>query len=602
MKKLTLLLAGLAIAVTASAGVQFKNARPDVKNHKFVAPTTKMVKKSTNRMTAPVTEQPAGEMKTYTRSGEMMSYSSWFGLQIGYQSGKCYIVYADDGQTIYMKDPVCGFAQGSWVEGTIDGNIISIPLGQSLAWSDSYQCDIVLAWGTSYTYEDYDENGELTTYIGMEFDDRATEVQYEIDGTTISMLGSDGNAAAEGDEIYNATGLCAQWGDDLSWTGAMDWKTVLTERDPYIPHGVIMDQPEGEVVTYTRGGWYVGYDSSYGYYFGNATGKVNVVWGPNRTVYIQDPFANIATGAWVQGEIDETNSYITLPLGQYIYEDTENEWGAVMGWGNIDVDEEGYVTEVINYDATEAVFAFDAENGTLTLIGSTPEVPVDDEGNVITPTTIEGLMCYYSDDLSMVELDFGSVLNEYHLNPAVPANPTADEWYDCGDESGFSRFYFTLPTTDVDGNYIDPEYLSYSIFVDNGNGPELFTFNGNDYGFDLAAGEEITEVPYSLYSNAIDFRDYFVYFYRTNADGYEPLFTENIGIQVYYTVNGEKNASDIVWLYNSHVNVNEVNAGKTVANVRYFNIAGQEMAQPSGMTIQVTTYTDGTTSAAKVVK
>ena len=42
--------------------------------------------------------------------------------------------------------------------------------------------------------------------------------------------------------------------------------------------------------------------------------------------------------------------------------------------------------------------------------------------------------------------------------------------------------------------------------------------------------------------------------------------------------------------------------GKTVASVRYFNVAGQEMAQPEGMTIMVTTYTDGTTSAVKVVK
>ena len=50
------------------------------------------------------------------------------------------------------------------------------------------------------------------------------------------------------------------------------------------------------------------------------------------------------------------------------------------------------------------------------------------------------------------------------------------------------------------------------------------------------------------------------------------------------------------------VDVEEVMAGKTVANVRYYNVAGQEMAQPSGMTIQVTTYTDGTTAAVKVVK
>ncbi len=46
----------------------------------------------------------------------------------------------------------------------------------------------------------------------------------------------------------------------------------------------------------------------------------------------------------------------------------------------------------------------------------------------------------------------------------------------------------------------------------------------------------------------------------------------------------------------------ELNADKTVAGVRYFNMAGQEMQQADGMTIVVTTYTDGTTSTAKVMK
>ena len=46
----------------------------------------------------------------------------------------------------------------------------------------------------------------------------------------------------------------------------------------------------------------------------------------------------------------------------------------------------------------------------------------------------------------------------------------------------------------------------------------------------------------------------------------------------------------------------ELDANKTVANVRYFNMAGQEMSQANGMTIVVTTYTDGTTNTSKVVK
>ena len=596
MKKLTLLLAGLAIAITASAGIQTKDVRPVEKNNKLMFPT-KIAKKATNnRLNAIVTEQPAGELKTYKRAGEGMA-NGFFGLSLTEQSGKCYIVYAEDGKTIYMKDPVSGYAgNNAWVEGTIEGDIISIPLGQSVYYSDYYQADVNLAWGTTYTYEEEDENGEMTTYIGIEFDERATVAEFQIDGETISLLGSDGNIYADGDAAYCATGLTARWSDDDSWSGNMDWKTVLTLTENYVPHGVIMDQPEGEVKTYMRGGTYIDAD----YYIYPASGKVNVVWGENNAVYIQNPFAGVNTGAWVAGQFDPTTNMVTVPLGQFIYENVESEWGAVMGWGNLDVDADGYVTMNVDADATEAVFAFDPEMKTLTLLDCTQEIAVDEQGNIILPATYSGLLCYYSDDFGFVELDLGNTMTEFELVPAVPANPTADEWYDCGNEGGYSRFYFTLPTTDVDGNALDVENISYSIFVDNGDGPEMFTFPAVDYTFDLS--EDITEVPYELYSNAVDFRNYFVYLYRTNAEGFEPLFTENIGIQAYYTVNGVKNASDIVWLYEKHVGVDELNADKTVANVRYFNVAGQEMAQPQGMTIMVTTYTDGTKSAVKVVK
>ncbi|MBQ6085497.1 MAG: hypothetical protein IJK94_03265 [Bacteroidaceae bacterium] len=124
--------------------------------------------------------------------------------------------------------------------------------------------------------------------------------------------------------------------------------------------------------------------------------------------------------------------------------------------------------------------------------------------------------------------------------PAIPANPTADKWYDCGNESGYSYFNFTLPTKDVDGNPIDPEKLSYSIYIDG----ELFTFDAETYSDDLT--EDLTEIPYSIYKNGWDLYEGGVYFYRTNL-GANPLFTKRIGIQVHYTVDGAKNSSDIVY-------------------------------------------------------
>ena len=49
--------------------------------------------------------------------------------------------------------------------------------------------------------------------------------------------------------------------------------------------------------------------------------------------------------------------------------------------------------------------------------------------------------------------------------------------------------------------------------------------------------------------------------------------------------------------------VNEVNSAKEVKGVSYFNMMGVESAQPfDGVNIMVTTYTDGTQSAAKVLR
>ena len=63
--------------------------------------------------------------------------------------------------------------------------------------------------------------------------------------------------------------------------------------------------------------------------------------------------------------------------------------------------------------------------------------------------------------------------------------------------------------------------------------------------------------------------------------------------------------AEFVWTvpaYNEDVNVNEVSGEKTAVSVRYFNMMGQEMDHIDGLTLIITTYSDGTTTAVKVVK
>lgn len=60
---------------------------------------------------------------------------------------------------------------------------------------------------------------------------------------------------------------------------------------------------------------------------------------------------------------------------------------------------------------------------------------------------------------------------------------------------------------------------------------------------------------------------------------------------------------DVELLIQNSTAVDELDANKTVASVAYYNLAGQQSAQPmDGVNIVVTTYTDGSTTTAKVIK
>ena len=616
MKKLSVLLVAAAVAISASAGVQHKLSRSlntnKMVNKEMVKVNDKQLETKANFRA--ITTQPEGEFKSYNRSGQYEYNNNGF-LYFGQQDGnRMDIVYAEDGK-VYLKNILCGIAYrfGSyWVEGTIEGNEIHVPLGQELYYNGIYQASIILAWGEG----GIDEEGNI--YFIR--DERAEEAVYVIDGETITLLYSEGSTSGDDtvDASYHGTGLTAYWDDDDSWTGFLEWNTVLTECEPFVAPTVITEIPEGcEMLTYYRSSGYIA-SNIFNVSHGMTDGKIIVAIDPtNNDAYVQNPsWWHRDFGTWVKGTLDPETNIISIPTGQYLLWNDDYEYGIVLGWGSSHYTTEGdqdgdgeddyYLEYELDERATEIQLQL-AEDG-IYLIGS------DGDANAEYPLwgNATGMMTYFNDDLSITCIEFannGERLG-YSVNPvpAIPANPTADEWYDFGNEIGQSRFYFTLPKTDIDGNMIDPEHLSYKVWVDfDGNSAEVYTFPAEVYTYDLT--EDIDEVPYSLYSDAIDFYDYFVYMYRTNEND-NPLFVRdvengmygNIGIQAIYTVDGIANASDVDWLYDIPSSVNEMNAGKTVANVRYFNVAGQEMAQPNGMTIKVTTYTDGTTSAVKVVK
>jgi len=610
MKKLSLLLFAAVLALSASAGIGFKASHNvnSLKLNDNRASVPSALKRAPSRV---ITEQPAGELKSYLRAGDAI-YPDGQNIYAGEQvDGRMDIVFAADGK-VYLKNILYNIGNAwanCWVEGQLndEGTEITVAMGQSLYHSYTYQADILLAWGT--TQIAYDETG--TPYIDFVVDERMTDVVYTIDGETI--YGPEGVAPVEDDQNpywgFEATGLGSYWTDDMSFAGALEWNTVLTETEPLAPEGpsIITEQPEGDLYTLKRNSGTI--ISSGGDIVHNKTdGDINIVINEQEgKAYIENPLWLEDYGYWVEGSYDAESGTIAIPVGQYVYYNESMKYGIQLMWGRTYV-YEGYdgnyrMGYEIDNDAEEIYFTF-FEN-TLYLLGSEGDVMAEfpDWGNST------GMMGIYSDNQEMgcieftnkdsygEELPFAQYINTV---PAVPEAPMIDGWYDGGDEEGNSYFIFTMPTTDVDGNLLNPECLSFSIWLDNGNGPELFTFDTDTYVNDYLF-EDATEIPYWVYAYGYDITGYGCVFYRTN-EGDNPLFTVNIGVQAFYEVDGVKNGSEIAWAFDPHSSISEMNAGKTVASVRYFNVAGQEMAQPQGMTIQVTTYTDGTTTATKVVK
>ena len=621
MKKLTVLLIAALVAMSSMAAVGIK-ASHNVKGHKLVmnekamTHPIKSIKKGARRV---ITEQPQGELKSYLRHGYAI-YPDGQNFYMDEQvDGRMDIVFADEGK-VYLKNILYNIGKAwanCWVEGQLneDGTEITVEMGQSLYHSYTYDADILLAWGM--TQIAYNEAGD--PYIEFIIDDRTEEVVYTIDGETI--YGPEGVAPVEDEQNpywgFEASGLGSYWTDDLSFAGALEWGTVFTETEPLEPTvpAIIIEQPEGDLYTLHRNSGTI-VDSGGEIINLKTDGDVTIVINEELgKAYIQNPLWLEDYGYWVEGTYDAATGEIAIPVGQYVYYNEDMQYGIQVMWGStyayLDNDDDywklGYEvddrTETINFLFTgDALYLLDCE-GDVT-------APFPEWGNAT------GMMAIYSQDGYMgcieftnknaygEELPFAQLINTV---PAVPANPTIEDWWDGGDEEGNTYLIYTLPTTDVEGNLINPECLSFSIWLDNGDVPELFTFEAETYVNDYLF-EDTNEIPYWVYFYGADITPYGCIFYRTN-EGDNPLFINDIGIQVFYTVpdeNGDeiKNASDIVWLYNDHnqSSVSETVTGKTVKSVRHYNVAGQQVTQPQGLTIQVTTYTDGSTSVAKVIK
>ena len=585
MRKFFTLLMAVAMVATVQAQVQF-NGRA-TKSHL----TLNREKVSTQRggfqnqmrpkaLGNLITEQPEGEVKQYVRSGFGFTVSDGT-LFTTTQDAKTSIVYDADGTTVYIKNIVNGMSYDfgdSWAVGTLsaDGTTITVSLEQTVGWSWMYDVGIRLAWGRTVINDE-------GTMVSFERDETVTEAVYVIDGETISLQGTSGATEFQNTiEDFVAEGLTCVYEDDGAWPGYLEWNTVLTEREPVPVPEIITEQPAGELHSYIRSGAniYQGWD---GPAMVNQSGMADVVFDEDgETVYLRDVVYEVASNVWVKGTINADRTKITVPMGQYLYWDENGEYGMVLQWMSTNVetttDEEGneqnVMTVTVHQGVTEATYTIDGE--TISLDNCSGDPNAQFPSNFIAT----GMGVVYNNDLTFCAMDFNTVYNEFHLVPAVPADPVLyeDSWFDSGEEDGYSCFDFTVLAEDVDGNYIDPTHLVYSIFTDD---DVPFVFEAATYSNDLT--EDMTDIPYEIYNGGYDFDLSRIYFYRTNM-GDNPMFTQRIGIQVHYDVpvtsKGRditivRNSSNIVYWELPPSAISEVRTEPTTTDDAYYNMMGQ---------------------------
>lgn len=445
MRKSLLLLVAFAFAMVASgqrmtmspqlSGQQAKGKYEFHTTHKVAkhggALPTAQSRKAPARVDV-ITDQPAGELRTYERSGGSIFNNMGY-VFAEYQDGRAMqMVFADDGKTVYLQDPISHAISGNWVKAELsdNGKTLTMPLNQYIAYFPEVEYGMITCWIDIAI----NESGNISATVNPDI----KQVTFTIgDDGTISLNDSRGDVDA-----FECSGLGLIYDDDLSWTGYADWESVYTPFDAtpvQLPDGAVLED----------------FSMSYEDYSGNAGGKMVKVAMMDNDVYVQGVSTYAPEGV-MKGTLE--GDKVTFESNQYLGIGN----GLFLNMTGIEIGEEEYIE-------TESLeFSYDAATRTMT---STSNMGTAAGG--------------------IVQELFGQpVIAPYVDHAATPANPEVVEFVDYGELGGYNYGVFNVPPVDIEGKFIDPSNLYYRIYFDD---DELFTFGPDEYPY---VTDYMTDVPY----------------------------------------------------------------------------------------------------------
>jgi hypothetical protein len=244
--------------------------------------------------------------------------------------------------------------------------------------------------------------------------------------------------------------------------------------------------------------------------------------------------------------------------------------------------EDGETTYYYDIDSTATEITFDYDEATKTIHNN-------------------GLMMFMTLDGAMDNFFYKPSYSPYIAKAGTPANPDIDSWNPYYYSSlGENLFTVLITTKNTNGEFIDPNNLTYRIYMDNDTEPFVFTPEEYDKDFTV----NTTDIPFNHVGTNISNNIYhpekrILWLYETPK--------ERIGVQTTYTYNGVSNSSSIVYINIAtgqvYTGIHAINADNDseVSDVKYFNAVGMRILKPMrGMNIVVKTFKNGVEKTMKV--
>ena len=538
-RTITLIALVAALLIPSMATAQRMPAKSSMKLSQFKAPAAAPVRAEED----PIMETPEG-----TLYDNMYASSFAYGLGWG---------------DIYIQDVDGGI--GKVVEGT-DGNLyIYNPISQGYIWfsilpwikaeptdKGTYvvklpQLYILDAGDPYYAYcMHYDEDE------GMPVVEEEGEIEFAWEDGVLTQLGD------------KFIGLC---------DATADWFYMADQHIVYAPQNdvpITLSDSEYYIQSYTM--TYLSDPTD----LTKTKDRIVDVAIDGNDIYIG--YLNDNTPNYIKGTLADGKA--TFPTRQYLGVDPYYNGHIYVLTGEAYVDAETYSSPVFNYNLNDEI-VFSVDEDARHIVAEWPAAMVTNVG----PNTLSILNDYV-----------GPGLEAFDEVPAVPATPLISaEDMTVNTTSGWVALRFTIPTTDVDGYKLNENKLYYNIILDD----EVYTFDPETY---IGLSTAMTDIPYNFQDN-VNFDIYInngrhtVYLYTTDF--------EFVGIQSIYTAGGEVNRSEMATVKNpSHSGIEEIGSGAQAIATRYYDAFGRELpaAPATGLYLQRTTYSNGTTSTIKVVK